>query len=88
MIDETILMIFVLEHLQEILFCLAVVFSLLYALGYGYRDDTDDKKSRKRSGLSLYTDYGTGCQYVKVGLFGKLQPRRDRYGVHVCVKKN
>ena len=37
-------------------------------------DSTDDPKGI-RSGLSLYTDHLTGCQYIKGGLFGTMLPR-------------
>lgn len=44
------------------------------------RDDTDGKD---RSGLLLYTDYGTGCQYVGT-MTGGLTPRLDKDGKIVC----
>jgi hypothetical protein len=48
-------------------------------------DDTDDRANKERSGLVLYTDHGTGCQYIKPGsLFGGgLTPRLDGDGRHV-----
>ena len=50
-------------------------------------DDTDNGRL-DRSGLSLYTDHGTGCQYISIqsGMFGKgqLMPRLDKDGKHVC----
>ena len=36
-------------------------------------DTTDPEDGR--SGLSLYTDALTGCQYLRVGFFGTLVPR-------------
>ena len=49
-------------------------------------DDTD--KSRwDRSGMSLYIDHGTGCQYLAGGgFFGKevLIPRVNKIGMQVC----
>ena len=41
-------------------------------------DDTDDIKNKKRSGLTLYTDYKTGVQYI--GRWGSLCPRIDKDG--------
>lgn len=48
-------------------------------------DSTDDVENRTRSGMKLYTDYGTGCQYVRASLFGPAVPRIDRDGEPVCV---
>ena len=49
------------------------------------RDDTDT--SQKRSGMSLYTDNGTGCQYLGISsIFGPnaLYPRMGRDGKQIC----
>lgn len=46
------------------------------------RDDTDGPE--RRSGMSLYTDAGTGCQYV--GASGGLTPRLDAEGKPMCTK--
>lgn len=48
------------------------------------KDDTD-KSLFTRSGLSLYTDYKTGYQYIKGGLFGSMTPRLDRDGRQVNI---
>lgn len=62
-----------------------VVLILLFSVVVGYkRDDTDT--ADKRSGLVLYTDYNTGCQYVGT-VFGGITPRLDADGKIVCVKK-
>lgn len=47
-------------------------------------DDTDPPG--ERSGLGLYTDHKTGCQYLKAGsLFGgNLTPRMDSTGRQIC----
>ena len=42
-------------------------------------DDTD-KSWYQRSGMTLYTDYGTGLQFVKLGLFGPTFIRTDKNG--------
>ena len=52
----------------------------------GY-DDTDDVVNKVRSGMVLYTDYNTGCQYLSTrSLFtvGTLIPRVDSAGKHMC----
>lgn len=46
-------------------------------------DVTDDLVAKKRSGLLLYIDYGTGCQYLG-GLFGGITPRLNKKGRHIC----
>ena len=50
-------------------------------------DDTDPPSATPywgRSGLGLYTDHKTGCQYVKAGMFGGTTPRLDDSGKPVC----
>ncbi|HBZ9863951.1 TPA: hypothetical protein MND73_000646 [Salmonella enterica subsp. houtenae] len=54
---------------------------VLFELGVG-RDDTDGKT---RSGLNLYTDHKTGCQYLGNG--SGLTPRMDAQGYQVCSEK-
>jgi hypothetical protein len=49
-------------------------------------DDTDNATTKERSGLILYTDYGTGLQYIGGGLFGDIIPRLDANGKHVNIK--
>lgn len=49
------------------------------------RDDTDPPDGRV-SGLALYTDHGTGCQYLKQGSFGALTPRLGEDGKPLCRK--
>lgn len=48
--------------------------------------DSTDKSWLSRSGLVLYTDYGTGLQYLKGGLFGNLTPRLDGNGKHMSIE--
>jgi len=50
-------------------------------------DETDNKPLKIRSGLSVHTDYGTGCQYLSRGYFSGLIPRMDGAGDHVGCKK-
>lgn len=47
----------------------------------GARDDTD---GAERSGMSLFTDRGTGCQYLAARYSGGITPRLDAQGKHVC----
>lgn len=49
--------------------------------GCSPRDDTDPP--RGRSGLRLFTDNMTGCQYLG-NPFGGITPRVDREGRHIC----
>ncbi len=50
------------------------------------RDNTDS--STNRSGMSLYTDSLTGCQYLGNGIFSGLTPRLDKQGNHICGDNN
>ena len=56
----------------------------LFADWYVPHDDTDPPGAR--SGLALYTDAKTGCQYVGK-LFGGIAPRVDHEGRHLCGEK-
>lgn len=47
-------------------------------------DSTDDIINDKKSGLTLYTDHGTGCQYLQAGPFGGMTPRLNKEGTHIC----
>lgn len=47
--------------------------------------DNTDVSYWERSGMRLYTDNLTGCQYLG-GLFGAPTPRLDATGEHVCIK--
>lgn len=47
-------------------------------------DDTDDQVNKERSGLGLYTDHLTGCQYIKAGYFGGTTPRLAVDGSQIC----
>ncbi|WP_020471552.1 DUF6440 family protein [Zavarzinella formosa] len=58
-----------------------IIFSNLWH-GSG-RDDTDNPND-SRSGMMVYTDHRTGCQYLGT-VFGGITPRLDRDGKPVCV---
>lgn len=47
-------------------------------------NDTDDRANNHRSGLILYTDYGTGCQYLRAATDGGITPRMDADHKQVC----
>lgn len=62
------------------------VLAVSYAAGTFFPrpyDDTD--ADGQRSGMALYTDAGTGCQYLSVHRTG-LTPRLDADGRHVCAR--
>lgn len=58
-----------------------VVYVLICDIG---RDHDATDPPDRRSGLSLYTDHGTGCQYVAAGFFGELTPRLGADGKPIC----
>jgi hypothetical protein len=58
-------------------------FMLLMLAGCDVGDDTDDRTNNHASGMALYTDYGTGCQYVRAG-GGGITPRMGADGRQVC----
>ena len=57
---------------------------------YGRDIDSTDKSRFTRSGLSLFTDYGTGLQYLRGGFFGTIIPRLDingkQYNIYKVIK--
>ncbi len=79
---------FLADHFALIVLIVMILFPITYALGFGGRDTTDSTTSRKRSGMTLYTDHGTGCQYLKVGMFSNLTPRLNPDGTQKCLEKN
>ena len=64
----------------------AVLALIVLSVAFRGYDSTDDAENNERSGMHLYHDYGTGCDYLAVGsLFSSdLQPRLDSDGNHVC----
>ena len=50
-------------------------------------DDTDDQTNRTRSGLKLYKDHGTGCEYLSSGHF-HLTPRTGMNGTQAGCRSN
>ncbi|KQM18414.1 DUF6440 family protein [Novosphingobium sp. Leaf2] len=51
-----------------------------FSIGY---DETDNKATGERSGLRIYTDHATGCQYIATSN-GNLTPRINADGAHIC----
>lgn len=64
-----------------IVFCLV----FFYATGGFDYDSTDNAAAGERSGMVLYTDHLTGCQYV-APMFGGMTPRLDKDGNQVGCK--
>lgn len=68
-------------------FLIGVVIAYVIAAIFRPYDSTDDEGTRTRSGLYLYTDHATNCQYIKASWFAELTPRmvwvNSQY-VHVC----
>lgn len=75
--------------MTDIIKQLAIIAVLFFVLAFLLdiimpRDATDTED--ERSGMTLFTDHGTGCQYLKGGIFGGMVPRFDADGHHICVK--
>lgn len=68
-----------------ILACVAGWIVLIWLVAASFRplDDTDDHITESRSGLGLYTDHGTGCQYLSASGSG-ITARLDAKGKHIC----
>ena len=65
----------------KILCCVLIVIGF-YVLNPVPYDDTDDPITNTRSGLRLYVDNLTGCEYLGT-LLGSLTPRLDGDGEHL-----
>lgn len=51
-------------------------------------DDSDSKELKQRSNLIVYTDYGTGNQYIKSFTDTSLTPRVDSHGKQINIYTN
>ena len=75
--------------LPQILMVIGAIMALkgMYLLidYYVPHDNTDDIPHR--SGMRLYTDHLTGCQYLRMGIFGGTVPRLKAEGGHLCLIK-
>lgn len=71
---------------KRVLFVVAVVY-LVARIADQVRpyDSTDPPNGR--SGLILYTDHLTGCQYLARPIAGSMTPRMDGRGRHVGCKE-
>ncbi|WP_319568247.1 DUF6440 family protein [Cohaesibacter marisflavi] len=47
---------------------------------------SDDSNGAKKSGMTVYTDYKTGCQYLGTWS-GGITPRLDADGKQVCIEE-
>ena len=56
----------------------------LAIMGFSFHIDDTDKSFWDRSGMRLFTDYGTGLQYLG-GPWGGVTPRLDKKGKHVSI---
>jgi len=67
-------------------FLMVVFLLIVHVVLWEYKrplDATDKGRWSGRSGLVLYTDHGTGLQYLKGGLCGGITPRVDAEGNHM-----
>jgi hypothetical protein len=62
---------------------LLVYFAAVIYTAYQPHDTTDPEGGR--SGMRLYTDTATGCQYL--GTWGGLTPRMDEQGKQICGRR-
>lgn len=62
-----------------LLFVIAAVFLVDWLAPH---DDSDPAGGR--SGLRIYVDYRTSCQYLAAGWLGGLTPRLDNSGRQIC----
>lgn len=72
------------DHVARLIFSFFVALILLGAvLTRCAPTDGTDRDWIERSGVTLRTDYGTGCQYLESAK-GSLTPRLDGAGHHLC----
>lgn len=73
------------EGAQRIAAAIAVAALILWAMSELWPADRDatDPAEGERSGMRLYTDAQTGCQYLATS-GGSLTPRLSATGEHIC----
>lgn len=74
-----------------LVFKIVVVILIIWGVGklFNPYDSTDSKKLKDRSGFILYTDYGTGNQYLSTLFdFTGHKPRLDKDGKQVNIYTN
>lgn len=69
-------------------FCLFIATMAIIDALFNPYDDTDNLEKKKRSGMRLYTDHKTGCQYISPSIFGGLTPRLGADGKQICTSKD
>ena len=85
-ITKTMMYKIILPYISGIILLISVLSILTLFLIDGKREYDNTDTATERSGMSLYTDNKTGCQYLTV-LFGALTPRMNSTGKQICVKK-
>lgn len=73
------------KSLIKLLYVLVTVYFSIAFYGYirGGADKDDTDPAGGRSGMVLYTDDKTGCQYLS-NRFGGMTPRLNRDGEQIC----
>lgn len=67
------------------MFCLIFLLSVWLLNKFRPYDTTDNEAEGDRSGMILYTDHLTGCQYLRGGLLGGgITPRLGGDGNQIC----
>lgn len=66
-----------------VLLMLAILFGLNIINEFVPHDNSDPPNGG-RSGMSVFTDYLTGCQYLSQR--GTLTPRLDKNGKQICIE--
>ena len=72
-----------LRELGKLVIITLVLISVFQIVPNPFPTDDTDASSTRRSGMSLKTDYGTGCQYLQ-STHGNLTPRLDVNGEPIC----
>lgn len=61
---------------------LGIVLAGVLLAAYSQRDDSDPPGGR--SGMHIYTDHLTGCQYLRPGSYSGITPRLAADGKQIC----
>jgi len=64
--------------------CIIIQTCAMIYLKLTFEPDVTDRGDLK-SGMTMYTDYGTGCQYLKSGFFAAPTPRMGPDGNQICL---
>lgn len=71
------------KQIKSDIFWILLLLVLIVIVSNHFRVGFDSTDGESRSGLGLYTDAMTGCQYLSSGGSG-ITPRLDRDGRHIC----